>query len=308
MKIAMLGAGALGSYFGGRLAAAGEDVVLIGRGAHLAAIRETGLRIESALGDADVRGVRTSEDPEEVGPVDAVLFLVKRYDTVEATRAMAPLVRPGTVVVTLQNGIDADRDILAAGCAGRVFPGAAYIPANIPRPGVVRHETDRCRLVFGARGADHPDELRELARRLSTHGTEAVVDDDVIAQLFEKFAFLSSFAALTALTRLPIGPILADGPASDLYFGALSESVAVALAAEPRLPSDLLERQTAMDRRLRPGVRASMLDDLERGKRIELDYLSGAVVRLGGDLGIPTPVHAACYAALHPHVNGAAGR
>ena len=259
MKIAIMGAGALGCYFGGRILQAGGDVSFIARGDHLKALQDVGLAIESPLGDATIAPVTATADPADIGPVDMVMFLVKLYDTESAARAMAPLLGARTSVVTFQNGVDGWQRIGSIAGRDRVIGGTAYIP------------------------------------------------DDIDVRIWETFILLSAWSAITALTRLPIGPILADPLGANLFEAALRETHMVGMAHCTGLAADAGDRQLAVARAFPPKMRASMLDDLERGKRLELTDLSGAVVRLGEQAGIATPVHATVLAALHPYAGGRPG-
>lgn len=299
-----MGAGAVGGYFGGRLAAAGHDVAFIARGSHLAALRRDGLSIESPLGGAHIAPVTASDAPAEIGPVDLVMFLVKLYDTDAAAAAMAPLIGPETLVVSFQNGVDARERIGAIVGETRVAGGVALISADVKAPGVVRHNSSFAKLVFGAFGGGRPAPLVRLKEMLEGASADSELVPDIERRIWEKFVFLSTFSAITAVTRLPIGPILADPLSADLYRRALGESAAVAQRMAPSVDAQIVDKQMAFAHGMGPGVHASMLDDLRRGKRLELDFLSGKVVALGRELAIPTPVHATVQAALHPYVDG----
>ncbi len=304
MKIAVFGAGALGCYFGGRLLEAGHEVSFIARGTHLEALRDTGLIIESPLGDAWL-DVEASDDPADIGEVDLVLFLVKLYDTDAGAAALGPLLGPDTGVANFQNGVDGWDRLAAAVGPERVFGGSAYIFAEVTAPGVVRHSGAMARLVFGEPGGEESPRVRALADALTGSGVEHEVVDNILVRVWEKFVFLSALSGVTSLTRLPLGPILADEPCAALFAEALDETARVGLARCPGLGADIAERQLAFAKSLPATMRSSMLGDLERGRRLELDHLSGEVARLGAELGIDTPVHCAIHRALHPYVQGA---
>jgi 2-dehydropantoate 2-reductase len=304
MKIAIMGAGALGCYFGGRILQAGGDVSFIARGAHLEALRTNGLTIESPLGDAHIAPVTASDDPAEIGEADLVLFLVKLYDTEEAARAMAPLLGPNTGVLSFQNGVDAWQRIGAIVGEERVIGGTAYIPADIRVPGIIRHSGAFARLTFGEFDGSLSERCEAFQAILEKAGVEAQLVEDIDVRIWEKFIILSALSAITTLTRLPIGPIMADHHAARLFEAALRETHAVGMARCPGLSADAADRQMAIARGFPPHMRASMLDDLERGKRLELRDLSGAVVRIGKETGVPTPVHETVLAALHPYADG----
>jgi len=304
MRIAIMGAGALGCYIGGRLIAGGNDVSFVARGAQLSALRGQGLRIESALGNLAIERISATADPNEIGPVELVLFLVKLYDTDVAARALVPLLGPDTSIISFQNGIDAWQRIGAHAGSGRVIGGVARLPCALAEPGVVRHSSGFANLQFGEFNGAASDRGGAIERILNVGGLEARAVSDIDAQIWEKFVMLSTLSGMTGLTRLPIGPILADDLCAELYRRALEEAALVAVKKCSTLPDDVAGRQMEFSRALPPTVKASMLDDLEQGKRLELNDLSGAVVRLGRELGIDTPVHATIMAALQPFVMG----
>ncbi len=307
MKIAVMGAGALGGYFGGRLAASGADVGFVARGAHLAALRRDGLRIESPLGDLRLPRVAATDAPAEIGPVDLVLFLVKLYDTEAAAAAIRPLIGPQTAVLTLQNGIDAWERIGAVVGAERVMAGAAYIPADVRAPGIVRHSGPFARIVFGEIDGAETPRLGATLTALRAADVEASISDDILATLWEKFILLSALSATTALTRSPIGPIRDEPEAWALFEACVDETFHVGKAAWPSLADAAKARALEIAKGFPDGMRASMLDDLERGKPLELEGLSGAVVRLGGRFGLATPSHRVVEQALRLYANGKAG-
>lgn len=304
MKIAVMGAGALGCYFGGRLAAAGEDVSFIARGAHLEAMRRDGLRVESPLGDLHLTNVRATDDPAEIGPVDLVMFLVKLYDTDEAAKAIAPLIGPDTAVISFQNGVDGWKRIGAVFGAERVIGGTAVIPVTIASPGVVRHDGDFARLDFGEFDGSDSERCRAFLAALHSAGVDAGIAPDIEVQIWRKFMMLSALSAVTALTRRPVGEIRDNPVSAELITRAILETFAVGRAVCPRLPEDAGQKALQMAAGLPHGMRASMLDDLERGKPLEVDSLSGAVVRLAAENGLEAPTHDVVWRALQPYAKG----
>ena len=307
MRIAILGPGGVGGYFGGRLAAAGEDVTFIARGAHLKAIRDTGLRVESANGDFHVHPARATDDPATVGPVDAVLFAVKLFDTEAAAEFARPLVGPDTVVVNLQNGVESEA--ITAGILGpdRVMGGVAYIAAVIAEPGLVRQTGAFARLVFGEMDGTLSDRGRRLEDACRRAGIEATLSPQVQVEIWRKFLMLAAVSSITTATRRPIGALRGDPDLRRLFADAIAEAAAVGRASGVALPPDAeAATMTLLDGLPAPMV-ASMVHDLNAGRRLELDRLGGAVVRLGRALGVPTPVHAALYAVLKPYSDGSPG-
>ncbi|MCP1335540.1 ketopantoate reductase family protein [Futiania mangrovi] len=304
MRIAVMGAGALGGYFGGRLQASGADVTFIARGAHLEAMQRNGLRIESPLGDLHLAKVMATGDPAEVGPVDIVLFLVKLQDTRTAARAIAPLIGPSTGVLSLQNGVEAWTWIGEDVGAEHVIGGTALIPADVREPGVVRHSAPFAKLTFGEFGGAQTDRCTKLLGLLEAAGIEATLVSDIEVKIWEKFVALSAFSALTTLTRLPIGPVRSNPECRELLRRAIEETLAVGQKACPGLSGMLGQGVLDFFDNAPPGMRSSMLDDLNRGKPIEVEYLSGAVARLAPTFGLSAPTHDMVARALAPFRSG----
>jgi 2-dehydropantoate 2-reductase len=302
MRIAFVGAGGVGGYFGARLAAAGHEVAFLARGAHLEAIRRDGLQIVSGLGDARVFP-EASDDPAALAPAEIVVVAVKNFDTAEAGRAAARLVAPGGELASLQNGVEA-WDVLA-GILGRpVLGGVAYITAFIEKPGVIRQSGTLAGLALGAfdgRRSEVAERFRDACQEAKV---EAKIPDDITAAIWEKFVFLTSFSAVTALARLPIGPLREDPAARSVFERAMREAEAVARARGIALPEDVVARRMTVTDRLPAESAASMAHDLARGNRLELPWLSGAVVRMGRELGVPTPIHEVAAALLGPLAGG----
>jgi 2-dehydropantoate 2-reductase len=307
MRIAILGSGGVGGYFGGRLAAAGPttDVTFIARGAHLAAIRERGLRIESPLGNLHLPRVHATDDAATVGPVDIVFFTVKLYDTESAIRMLPPLIGPSTVVVPLQNGVDSVQVLTSAVGHAHVAGGTTYVAAVIAEPGVIRH-TAMNRILFGALDPAQRPVLEALRGAAQAAGIEATLSDNIVVDIWAKFARLSAFSGMTAVTRCPIGPVMSDPDLFAMLQRALHESIAVARGRQIPLPAKVFDEIVAASAALPPSSRSSMLDDLERGRPLELPWLSGAVVRIGEEVGVETPTHRLIVTLLSPHVRGQA--
>lgn len=306
MRIAIMGPGGVGGYLGARLAASGEDVAFIARGAHLAAMREHGLRVESPLGDAVVDPVAATDDPASVGPVDLVLFAVKLYDTEDAAEACRPLLGPKTGVVTFQNGVDSVPVLSRVLGEEHVVGGVAKIASVIAQPGTIRHTGTIAQFVFGELDGSRSARTQALADALAKAGVEHVVSEAIEAEIWRKMVFLASFAGITSLIRLPIEPIRTDPKTRALYRDALAEAVGVARAKGVRLPEEIVEQTMTNTDRLPHDMKSSMLEDLERGRRLELPWLSGAIVRMGEESGVPTPIHDFITTALKLHAGGRA--
>jgi 2-dehydropantoate 2-reductase len=303
MRIAILGSGGVGGYFGGRLAASGVDVTFIARGAHLAALRDHGLRIESPGGNLHVPRISATDDPMTVGPVDIVFFTVKLYDTEAATRLLPPLIGPNTLVVPFQNGVDSVEVLTRAVGKTHVGGGTAYVAAVIAEPGLIRH-TAMDRLIFGPVAGPPPPVLEELRDAGKRAGFDAALSDRILVDIWTKFVRLSVFSGMTAVTRCPIGIIRSDPALRELMETALHESIAVARGKQiPLLASTFADAMSGM-MGLPPQARSSMFEDLERGRPLELPWLSGAVVRIGEEVGVEAPTHRLIVTLLKPHVQG----
>lgn len=304
MRIAVMGTGGVGGYFGGRLAAAGQDVAFIARGAHLEALQQRGLVIRSALGDASIAPVRARDDPAAIGPVDLVLFTVKLYDTEAAAEAIRPLIGPDTGVVTFQNGITGPEVLARKLGPEHVIGGVAKIAAVIAEPGVIRHTGTMAELVFGELDGSGSARVAALAAALDKAGVRHTVSEDIRREIWDKMVFLSTFAGLTSLLRLPIGPIRSDPDTRRLLWDGLVEALVVARAGDIDLPEDLADGILERIDRLPYEMKSSMLQDLEGGRRLELAWLSGTIARMGRDLRIATPVHTLIATALKLHAEG----
>lgn len=305
MRMAVMGTGGVGGYFGGRLAAAGHDVAFIARGAQLEALQQHGLAIQSALGDTTIAAVQATDDPAAIGLVELVLFTVKLYDTEAAADVIAPLIGPDTGVVTFQNGITGPQVLAARLGAGHVLGGVAKIAVVVAEPGVIRHTGSFAELLFGELDGSVSARVSALAAALQSAGVQHTVSDDIRREIWDKMVFLSTFAGLTSLIRLPIGPIRSDPDTRRLLSDGLAEALAVARAADVDLSADLVDQILGRIDRLPFGMKASMLHDVEGGRRLEVAWLSGTIARMGRDLGIATPVHATIAAALKLHAEGA---
>jgi 2-dehydropantoate 2-reductase len=305
MRITVLATGAVGGYFGARLAAAGHDVFFIARGANRDAIRTRGLKIESVLGDLLLESPNVTDDPAEIGPVDIVLFAVKLWDTEQAARQSLPLIGPQTRVIPLQNGIDGPDRIASILGADVVVPGSAYIATVLSSPGVVTHTSPFARMVVG-RSDGRPDApLKAFTDAAGAAGIDITLSDTIDRERWQKFVFLVGLSGATASTRMPLGPILKDPDTRALFHDLMREAVLVARAKGVALADDFADDRLKFGEGSPPSFKASMLHDLERGNRLELDWLSGYVVRLGRELGVATPANEAVYKMLKLHRMGA---
>lgn len=309
MRIAIVGAGAVGGYFGARLAAAGADLGFLARGAHGRALRERGLRLFSPLGDlhlAPVRVLAPGDRPDR--PAELVIVAVKMYDLEAAAAAMAPLLDEASLVLPLENGVEAAELLAPRVAPARVALGVAYIGGHIEAPGVIRHAGTLARLVFGPRDGAPAPALDRLARLCRRARIDHVKSGAMAVELWRKFVFLAPFAAITAFARAPAGVVREDPAHWARLVALVEEAVAVGRACGVPLADDLVADRLALIRSLPPGMRSSMLTDLEAGRPLELDWLLGAVVRLGERAGVSTPVSRDTLAALRPAAAGGAAQ
>lgn len=302
MRIAVMGAGSMGGCLGGLLARAGNDVTFITRGAHLDAIQRNGLRVRSHLGDFTV-DPRATDDPGQVHPVDLVLFTVKTYHNVEAIPLIKPLVRHEPALMTFQNGVESYEELGNAFGIGHVMPGVSYAAATIESPGVIIQESNDARIVFGElNGWRSPRALR-VHETMVRAGIEADLSNDVIKALWTKFLLLAPVAGITSASRLRIKQLLQIPASRATFIGAMQEVKAIARAKrvdlEPDIVADLVKFIEDF-----PDFQNSMHADIELGRPLELEALNGAVVRMGRELGVPTPIHSFLYSILLPHKDG----
>jgi 2-dehydropantoate 2-reductase len=305
MRIAVIGTGGIGGPYGAALAKAGADVTFVARGAHLAAMRENGLRIEGDRGETHIRPAQATDDIAGIGTVDFVLSCVKLWDVEQAAEQIRPIVGPRTAVIPLQNGIDAAQRMIRILGDEPVMGGMAFVTGTIVAPGVVRQTGTYQQMTFGeldGRISERGQRLRDLCEAA---GFEGVLSPDIMVPVWQKFLLLVPLSGLNTLTRLPLGKWREDPDLVNLYEAALRETFAVGLAEGVRLPPDSADKTVAMMRSMPPHHTTSMGNDLLRGNRLELPWFAGKVGELGCRHGIPTPVNGFIYAALKPYVKGA---
>ena len=308
MRIAVFGAGGVGGYFGGRLAQAGFEVTFIARGAHLEAIRAAGLQVESVKGSFHVSPARAESDPAAVGPVDIVLLGVKAGQVAEAAQAIRPLVGADTVVIPLQNGVEAADELSAVLGAAHVTGGLCRISSMIAGPGQIKHVAMDPYVAFNWFDNHADPRLQALREGFARVGVNAETPADIAAALWVKFAFIASISGLGSVTRAPVGAYRAIPETRQMLEAAVYEIAAVGrargVALAPTLEQDTIRFIDGMP----PATTTSMQRDIIDGKPSELDYQNGSVVRLGLACGVPTPVHAHIYACLLPQEAKARGK
>ena len=304
MRIAIMGSGGLGGYYGGMLARAGEDVTFIARGAHLEAIRADGLTVKLPSGEEFTLDAKATNDPSEIGPVDLVLFCVKTYDTDAAAEQIRPTVGPETMIASIQNGVDNGERIEKFSGAGHFVPGVSYVNGLIEKPGVIfvrsAHMTS-----FGEMNGSLTPRIEQLVKLFHHAGIDVESRTDMQSFLWEKFVAICGVGGAEILARQSMGPVLATPETKDLLVGLLQEVVVVAHGVganlSPELPDQLVEFAS---NNVPPTHRSSMFLDLLEEKRLEVESLNGTVVRLGREQGVDTPLNFAVYAALKPYENG----
>jgi 2-dehydropantoate 2-reductase len=308
MRIAIMGAGGVGGYYGGLLSQKGQEVIFIARGAHLQALRDKGLQVKSVHGDFLVSAATASDDPAKVGPVDLILFTTKTYHTDSAAQAMKPMVGKETVVVPLQNGIDAAERIGAAVGKEHLVGGVTWLSAAIEAPGVIGQYSQFRRVVMGEFDGKMTARLKTIYEALQATGIAVELSADILKVLWTKFVFISSISAIGSLTRLTIGEYRQVPETREVLVEALREVTAVAQGRGVQLEGDLVEKTLEFIDNAAPDMKTSMQRDVEAGRLSELESMIGVVPRLGKQSGVSTPVMRLAYAVLQPGNLKAQGR
>jgi 2-dehydropantoate 2-reductase len=307
MRIAMMGSGGVGGFFGGRLAHVGCDVTFIARGAHLEAMRSRGLTLASTgHGEIQVPRVQATDDPATVGPVDLVILSVKLWDTEAAARAIAPMVGPQTGVLSLQNGVVKDDILRRFYSPSQVMGGVGYVATYISKPGVIHQTGTMQRIVVGEYDGTASVRARYLHDALVRAGVTAELSADIRRSLWEKYVFLVGLSGSTATMRRPLGDIRGDARAREFLHELMRETVRVGRAHGVALPEDYADQRLAFADTLPRDMTSSMHHDLDRGNRLEVEWLSGGVVSLGAEKSVPTPCNRAVWDILSLHAMGRA--
>ncbi len=294
MKIAMMGSGGVGGFFGGRLAKAGCDVTFIARGAHLAALREQGLMLENEpQGNIHVPQVKATDDPAQVGPVDLVILSVKLWDTEAAAKQVAPMVGPDTAVLSLQNGVIKDEIMRRVFGDNAVMGGVCYVATHISKPGTIHQTGTMQRIVVGEYDGSVSKRVKDLHAALVQSGVTAELSTDVRRSIWEKYVFLVGLSATTTSMRRTLGPVRSNPQTRAFLQDLMAEVVAVGRAHGVALTDEFAGSRMAFADSLPADMTSSMHHDLEKGNRLEVDWLSGGVVKLGKEKGVPTPCNRA---------------
>jgi 2-dehydropantoate 2-reductase len=307
MKIAILGAGGVGGYYGALLTRAGHEVTFIARGAHLRAIREKGLQVKSVFGDFLVSPVRALEHPAEAGRVDLVIVATKTYHIEEAARALLPLLGPETVILPLQNGVDAAERIGAVAGTEHLVGGATWLSAAVESPGVIGQYSQFRRIVLGEFDRRITPRVEKIHEALQKTDITVEISDDILKTLWTKFLFIASVSAMGCLTRVTFGEFRGVPETRSVMKECMMETEAVARARGVALDAEVVENTLAFIDKSDPGIKPSMQRDLEAGRVTELESLIGIVARLGRQSGVPTPVMEWAYAMLKPAFEKALG-
>jgi 2-dehydropantoate 2-reductase len=305
MRIAVVGAGGVGGGFGAALAKAGADVTFIARGAHLAAMKSQGLKIQGGRGETHLVPTQATDNPADIGTVDIVLFCVKLWDVESAGQHIKPLVGPNTAVIPLQNGIDAAERLTPILGSNAVMGGVAQISASITGPGVIQQVGTFMRMIFGELDGKRSKRGEDLLALCLKAGFDATLSEQILTDLWMKFILLATNASITAATRQPIGKLRDDPDIRPMFMAAYQETIDVGRARGITLPGNALDKVVEFNAHAPPTMKASMALDLDRGNRLELPWLGGKVVQLGRELGVPTPTHTTLYAMLKPYIMGA---
>jgi 2-dehydropantoate 2-reductase len=306
VRIAVMGSGGVGGFFGARLLRGGADVTFIARGVHLEAMRERGLHIESTDESFHLPKVNVTDDPAGVGPVDLVMFGVKLWDTEQAARSLLPVMGPDTALISFQNGVQKDDMLRPILGEKAIMGGVAYVGTHISRPGVIAQKGPMQRLVFGEYDGRRSQRADAFLAACRQGAINAEVSPDIRREIWQKFIFLAGMAAATASTRRPLGPVRSNPLTRQFFLDLMREVVAVGRAHGVAIAADFAEQRLAFADTLHPDMTASMHHDLEQGRPLELQWLSGGVVDLGAKVGVPTPLHRAVRDMLILHASGRA--
>jgi len=307
MRFAILGSGAVGGYFGAKLANAGQDVTFIARGAHLEAIRSKGLTVQSVtLGDFMVRAAAES-DTTRVGPVEVAIVSVKAYDNATALPMLKPLIGPETVVLTLQNGVDSVHDVAAVVGEAHVLGGTTYVATALEAPGLIVQTGVHRSIIFGevfGEVGDITPRVRAIADVFATADIQVTPVADARVPIWDKFVYLVAFSGFTGAARRPIGEVWKDPHAQEMFYACCREVAGIAKAEGVTISPNRFETLKEYMTNIPPSTRSSLLIDLEQGKRIEVEALQGAAVRRAEQHGVPVPIVSTLYALLKPWENG----
>jgi 2-dehydropantoate 2-reductase len=301
MRFLIFGTGGVGGYFGSKLANDGVDVWFLARGEHYEAMRANGLRIKSAEENFVIPPGKIISRIDDAGKADVVFFCVKSYNTVDAAKQLEPVLHRNSIIISFQNGVDNEEKIHAVIPYGTVMGGTAYISSAITAPGEITRLGPSKKIIFGPLNGETTDVHREIRDSASHAGIDTILSNDIVVELWKKFIFLAPVAGFTAVTRLTMGEITASEQSRTLFYDSMKEVEAIACKRGINIPAGFIDETMEKVHGIYSRTRSSLFFDLKNGKQLEIDALSGTVVRLGKELGIPTPIHHFIYSMLLPH-------
>ena len=300
MRILIMGTGGVGGYYGGLLAGQGNDVTFVARGAHLKAIQQEGLKVKSVHGDFNIAPAQATDDPANAGPVDLILFCVKTYNTDDAAQAIRTAVRSQTVVMSLQNGIDAAERLGKVLGAEHVIGAATWLSSAVVEPGVIRQISQFRRIVFGELGGGSSERIQSIYEVLKNTGITVEISEDIQKVLWTKLVFITAVSSIGSLTRLPMGEYRSVPETRHLLTSIMQEVEGLARAQGVNLDADVVQNWMDFIDSAAPNIKPSMQLDVEAGNRTEIESMIGVIGRRGRELGVPTPVSDFVYASLLP--------
>jgi len=300
MKIAIMGTGGVGGYYGGLLAQSKQDVTFIARGVHLKTIQKNGLQVKSTFGDFHIQPAQVTDDAAQIGQVDLVVFCTKTYSIDEAANQIKPIVGPNTTVLPLQNGIDAAERIGAVVGMEHLLGGATWISSKVEAPGAIKQISQFRRVVMGELDGQITTRSRAIHKAFEKTGITAEISENILKILWTKFVFISMASGLGSLTRLTIGQYRSVPETREMMTSLMLEVESVARAQGVNLDSDVVQKSLDFVDNAAPHIKPSMQLDVEAGRKSEIEAMIGVVGRKGRELGVPTPVSDLVYASLLP--------
>jgi len=305
MKFAVMASGAVGAYVGARLVEAGHDVSFIARGQHLKAMKENGLSIKSDKGDFFLKNVNVCEYPSEIGKVETIIFAVKLWDTVLAAKAMLPMVGFNTNILTLQNGVESVEMISSVVSSRQILGGTIFIASEISEPGVITQFGNKTKITLGELDLKNSKRSQKLKNIFEKTNIEATVTNQILTAIWEKYIALVAISGSTCLTRLPIRTLMEEKTTATLIEDLMEEVISLAKAKGIEISKNVIARHKEFFQNASPKMTSSMLQDLEKENRLELQWLSGGVVRMANKIKLPVPINQTVLAAIKLYENGA---
>lgn len=295
MKIYIVGAGGVGGYFGGLMAQGGLDVTFVTRGAQYTAIKHNGLKIKSVLGDFVIKSIKVVEKISQIADPNLIFLCVKSYDLLSTAKQLGPVITPQTNIITLENGIDNDLNVAHILPQAKVYPGIAYVIASRTEPGIISQTGGLRKIIIGDRKTSNNPDLSSIVNLLSGAGVNIAQSPDIVQDLWKKFIYLVPFAGLTGAYRSPIGKILRDPEQKSMYESCIREVITVARAAKVNLPDDIFTQVMQTSTNTAPESKSSLLIDIERGRKTEIDNLHGTLIKLADKLSVEIPTIKSIY-------------